>query len=145
MGFFKRRDKPTGKKMEVQVYSGSEWLRVKGESNYQRELEAIAGPKTEEGYDLPIVGVLMREPDNQYDPNAIAVYAASPRTGHALKVGYVNRDDAAAMAPGLDRLNAQGETVGLEGRIRGGWLRDDGDEGHFGIWLLYDPADFGIK
>ena len=88
--------------------------------------------------------VVVREPDNQYDRNAIAVHAVSPRTGKAQNVGYVVKEMAAKLAPVLDKKKAAGETVGLEGHIRGGWLRSDGDEGHYGISLLYDPSDFGL-
>lgn len=137
---FKKR-KPS--ETTVQIYGGSEWLEVKGEAAHQSVLESIAGPKTEEGYDLAVEVVLIREPDNEYDKSAIAVHAVSPQTGEARKVGYVAKETAAKMAPALDKINAAGETVGLEGYIRGGWIRD-GDEGHYGIWLLYDPSDFGL-
>ncbi len=131
MALFKRR-KPSSK-TTVQIYSGSEWLEVKGEASYQPTLEAIAGPKTEEGYNLPVEAVLIREPDNQYDPFAIAVHAVSPRTEQALKVGYVSKEMAARLAPVLDKKGAAGETVGLEGHIRGGLVRSDCDECHYGI------------
>jgi len=62
-----------------------------------------------------------------------------------MMVGYINRSDAARLAPGIDQKNAAGEQVGMVGQVRGGWDRGDGDTGHFGIWLLYDPADFGME
>ena len=46
------------------------------------------------------------------------------------------------MAPILDTKNGEGEQVGLVGRIRGGRDRGDGDTGHYGIWLVNDPAEF---
>jgi hypothetical protein len=143
MGLFKRRP-PSPFTVSVQIYTGSEWLEVKGESAFQTVLESIAGPKCEDGYNLPVDVVLIREPDNQYDPNAIAVYATDPRTNQAAKVGFVVKPLAEKLAPVLDEKNAAGETVGMEGYIRGGWQRGNGDEGHYGIWLLYDPVDFGI-
>jgi hypothetical protein len=126
----------------VQVYSGHEWLEVKGESQYQDALSSIAGPKVEDGYNLPVDCVLVREPNNEYDSNAIAVYAANPKTGAAVKVGHINRESCLTMAPILDAKNGEGEQVGLVGHIRGGWDRGAGDTGHYGIWLLSDPADF---
>lgn len=140
IALFKRRRSVT-----AQIYGGDTGLEVKGESHYQSVLEAIAGPKTEDGYDPPVDVVLIREPDNTYDPLAIAVHAVSPQLGQAIKVGYVAKEVAARMSPALDAKNAAGETVGLLGRIRGGWLRSDGDEGHYGIWLMYDPSDFGLE
>jgi hypothetical protein len=85
---------------------------------------------------------LVREPNNEYHSNAIAVYAANPKTGAAVRVGHINRESCLTMAPILDTKNGEGEQVGLVGRIRGGWDRGDGDTGHYGIWLVYDPADF---
>lgn len=44
--------------------------------------------------------LLVREPDNEHDANAIAVY------GHSRKVGHVSAARAAALAPLLDQLTA---------------------------------------
>ena len=41
---------------------------------------------------------LEREPTNQYDPNAIAVWNAA----HTLQAGYIPRDDAKRLAKKLD-------------------------------------------
>jgi hypothetical protein len=43
--------------------------------------------------------MLEREPSNQYDPNAIAVWNAA----RTLQAGYIPRDDAARLAKKLDR------------------------------------------
>lgn len=115
-------------------------LEVKGEASYQGALAAIAGPKTEEGYSLPVTAVLHREPENRYDPNAIAVHVNDARDKPRL-VGYVNRTDAERLAPAIDRMNRDGKIVGMRGTIVGGWRRGD-DVGHYGIWLSYNPADF---
>lgn len=143
MGLFrKRRARESQDDLVVQVYSGHEWLEVKGESHYQDALASIAGPKTKDGYDLPVDCVLVREPENPYDPNAIAVFATDPSTGRSVMVGHINRESCITMAPVLDAKSGEGEQVGLVGHILGGWDRGDGDTGHYGIWLLYDPADF---
>lgn len=52
-------------------------------------------PEREKGIKVRLV----REPDNEYDPNAIAVW--SDKHGH---VGYVNRKAAAEIAPIIDRM-----------------------------------------
>jgi hypothetical protein len=146
MGFFKRRaSDPDPAFQTATLYSGTEWLEVKGEASYQGVLESIAGPKNPEGYNFLVQAVLVREPDNPYDSSAIAVYAMSPRDATAVKVGHIPRDKAALLTPAIERKNAEGRHVALEGYIRGGWLRPGGDEGKYGIWLLYDPADFGLK
>jgi HIRAN domain-containing protein len=43
--------------------------------------------------------MLEREPSNQYDPNAIAVWNAA----RTLQAGYIPRDDAARLAKKLDK------------------------------------------
>jgi hypothetical protein len=141
VALFKRKPKTSGG-ANVKVLTGDQWLEVKGESRYQRELESIAGPPTGEGHNIPIVSLLVREPDNPADRNAIAVHAVRPSDNQPIIVGYVNRDDAARMAPALDRMNRQGRAVGLDGLIRGGWDSGGGDTGFYGISLRYDPADF---
>lgn len=138
--FKKRKSVPTT--LKVTVYSGEKRLEVRGEVYYQDALAQLAGPKTEDGYDLPVDCVLIREPDNEFDANAIAVYAAQAHTDKAVMVGHVNRVAAVVWAPVIDAKNAAGEQVGLVGRIRGGWERGDGDSGYYGITLFYDPADF---
>ena len=143
MSLFRRQ--PKAQTMTVTMYDGSSWLEVKGESSLQQVLETIAGGRTEDGQNLPVNCVLIRERDNEYDPNAIKVFATDPLTNQAMMVGYINRSDAARLAPGIDQKNAAGEQVGMVGQVRGGWDRGDGDTGHFGIWLLYDPADFGME
>jgi len=143
MPLFSKRSKKQSRQVEVTVFTGEVPLEVKGEASYQKALELIAGPKTDSGHSHDCVGVLVREPKNPYDQNAIAVHAEDGR-GNAILVGYVNRADAARLAPAIDRLNAAGTQVAMEATIIGGWDRGDGDEGHYGIWLRYDPTDFGL-
>ena len=57
--------------------------------------------------------LLMREPQNRADPNAVAVY------GHGRKVGYVSTAKAAGLAPLLDRLAADAYRVGGAGAEQG--------------------------
>lgn len=148
MALFRRKAaaRTASYEVSVRVYTGDVPLDVKGESHYQDNLATIAGPKTEDGYNLPVNAVLVREPDNEYDTNAIAVYATT-RDGQqsARHVGYVAAEVAEDLAPILDRKRREGETVALEGHIRGGWDRGGGDTGHYGIALTFDPEDFGMK
>ncbi len=146
MSLFKRRQPaaPVAQELTVTVYDGTEEIEVKGEASYQARLEAICGGKSKGGHNLQVNTVLVREPDNPNDENAIQVYATDPKTNQAVMVGWVNRDTAEELAPAIDEKNRAGEVVGLVGRIRGGWDRGGGQEGHFGIWLLFDPTDFGM-
>jgi hypothetical protein len=110
-------------------------VAIVGEGSYQRDLEEIAGGKKEEGVNLLVLAALVPEPDNPYDRNAIAVQI-DERT-----VGYLDREKALAYQPVAKRLrelNAIGLCIG---RIRGGWRRPGGDEGHFGVVIHLAPPD----
>jgi hypothetical protein len=82
--------------------------------------------------------VLVVEPDNLQDPNAISVWI------DGAKVGYLCRDDARAYRPGLLALEARhGARISLAALVVGGGIRQDG-RGLLGVWLSHDPADFGL-
>lgn len=62
-----------------------------------------------------------------------------------LKVGHLSRDDARRYRPGLLALyEAHSKPVALSGVIVGGGMREDGP-GRLGVFLRYDPADFGLS
>jgi hypothetical protein len=82
--------------------------------------------------------VLVPEPTNPYDPNAVAVHVQ----GHA--VGYLARATAQQYLPGLHHaMSAHGAHIALTGVIVGGGHYADGP-GRLGVWLEHDPADFGM-
>jgi hypothetical protein len=87
----------------------------------------------------PILAVLLPEPQNPYDTNAVRVLI------EGSLVGYLSRDDAEAYLPGLLRNIAFCATgqIGLNGTIFGGGPRRDGI-GFLGVFLDHNPADFGI-
>lgn len=63
--------------------------------------------------DEPLAAVLIREPDNEHDPNAIAVHvpALGDEWGH---IGYLMRPVAERLAPALDSGETwQGEVVSV--------------------------------
>lgn len=99
------------------------WLDVVGESHYQRELEEIAGGRTEDGVDLSVDAELVPQDDNPHDQNAVAVQV------NGTIVGFLPREQAAAY-----RCAGRGrEKHGA--RIVGGWYRGRDDRGHFGVKL----------
>jgi hypothetical protein len=102
---------------------------VVGESHYQDALTDIVGGKRPESVRIPIQATLVLEPDNPYDPNAVAVYIAG------RKVGYLPRPAAEAFAPVGRRLAEQQQVGSCSATITGGWDRGDGDTGHFGVSL----------
>ncbi len=125
--------------IQATVFPGDETLEVVGESQYQDALWEIAGGIRRDPVRHPADAVLLPEPDNPYDPNAIRVLI------DGRVVGYLSRDDAAVYLPGLRRLMASCDSgyVALEGQIVGGGSRGDGI-GSLGVFLDHDPTDFGI-
>lgn len=144
MGFLKRLLDPGDRKtdhgtagrpswmkagMTASLFEGSELLEVKGESFYQDEIRHLVRSQGRE-----ITAILVPEPRNQYDPNAVAVWVAG------LKVGHLSREDAADYQQAIARLmEEQGQPIALSGRIFGGGT----DKPSLGVWLYHDPADFG--
>lgn len=110
---------------------------VAGEGHRQDELAAIAGPKGPEGKWVERTAHLRPEPDNQYDPNAIAVDI------DGRHVGYLPRDTAAGYGKLVRRaIDTHGHaTCGAV--INGGWRASATDEGHYGVNLYfgYRPAN----
>lgn len=80
--------------------------------------------------------LLKPEPQNPFDPNAIAVYVA--RTPDVEHVGYVPREVAAEIAPHLE-----GESLlGRVSQVTGGFVKFDGSQASFGLRVLVEiPTD----
>jgi len=101
--------------------------KVVGTSHYQDVLEEIVGGKTEECSHFQCHAILLAEPTNAYDRNAVAVSV------NGKLVGYISSQDDVEM---VHALHAAGLGAGqCEAKIVGGWLREDGDEGSFGVRL----------
>ena len=123
--------------MSINVYEGSDTLEVVGESHRQDNLWTIVGaPRTSQSIRHRTLAVLVPETGNQYDDNAIAVWAMG------VQVGYLSRENAQSYRPGLDRL-AQASPVALRATIVGGGHGDN--LALLGIFLDHDPADFGLE
>jgi hypothetical protein len=120
------------------LLDGHDDLEVVGELAYQDVLWRLCGGTTGDRIRCDIVAVLVPEPTNPHDVNAITVQI----DGHV--VGYLARATAQEYLPGLQRLmSALGGYVALRGVIVGGGYYDDGP-GRLGVWLDHDPADFGV-
>lgn len=121
------------------VLGGEDDLEVVGESAYQDALWRLSGRTLGETVRQEVIAVLVPEPANPYDPNAIAVRIAGQR------VGYLSRATAREYLPGLKRLmTSRRGYVALRGVIVGGGYYPDGP-GRLGVWLEHDPADFGVQ
>lgn len=150
MAWFKnmfRKDAPTDDptpavpqpaQRETIVFGGAEQIEVVGESHYQDQLRRIAGDESTR-VRLTTTATLLAENDNPYDSNAVSVWIAGS------KVGHLSRNDAASLRPGLLRLvKEHQQPIALPAVIVGGGSRNDGSPAAFGVWLSYDPADFGL-
>jgi predicted Zn-ribbon and HTH transcriptional regulator len=141
---FGRAARPDGdgryaKPSAVVVLQGLDTLEVVGESQYQDDLWRLVGGVTAERVRCAATAVLVPEPDNPYDSNAVKVVI----DGHL--VGYLARHDAALYLPGLRQLMARHSCqIALTGHIVGGGQRDDG-LGMLGVFLDHNPADFGLR
>ena len=129
----------TAHSVSAQVFGGDDDLEVVGEATYQDALWTICRGAPGDRVRQAIVAILVPEPQNPYDVNAIAVHVSG------FCVGYLARDVAAAYARGLGELMSQcGNYVALRGVIVGGGYYDDGP-GRLGVWLEHDSRDFGLE
>lgn len=124
---------------EVTMFDGHDSLAVVGESHYQdaiwRDIGGQAGVKVQ----AESIAYLVPEPENPHDRHAVAVLL---RSG---KAGYLARDDAREIGPGLRALISRHRThIGLRCSIIGGGPNPDGTSRSLGVWLFYDPTDFGL-
>jgi hypothetical protein len=118
-------------------------VAVVGESAYQGTLDRIGGGRTINGCrETDHTAVLVPEPTNRYDGNAVRVvvipWGASNGSG---LVGYLSREDAVAYRPLIDRLADVGRLVACAASLIGGWDRGGDDRGHIGVLLHIDTPE----
>ena len=124
--------------MTARLLDGDDDLEIVGEASYQDALWALCGGSPGDDVRHGIVAVLVPEPENPHDQNAISVRV------EGRIVGYLPRQVAAGYIPGLRRLMSSLDAhVALRGVIVGGGYRGGGP-GKLGVWLSHDPAHFGI-
>ena len=112
-------------------------LGVVGESFYQEALELVTGGRCfGVSFDdhLPVTAVLVPEPENPYDPNAVRIDVL---TGDkSLKVGYLARENVERYQPFLLELQEEGRIGTCPARICGG-----GPDRSYGIYLHVAPPE----
>lgn len=107
-------------------------LEVVGESHYQRALASIVGGKARFGVSFPCTALLVPEPENPHDVNAVRVEI------QGKKVGYIAREGTSAARRLINR-RGDGRSLAVNAEIVGGW--DDGTStGHFGVQLRLDEV-----
>lgn len=111
----------------IQWREGSFPVDVKGESNYQENLISICGEYRRDSSEFRTEAVLVREPTNPYDPNAIQVKI------DGLLVGYVARAQAEKLSEefAFHKISE----ARAKAKIRGGWRTNQHDVGAYGVKL----------
>lgn len=108
-----------------------------GESNYQDALwRAVRSEQpTERGYRLLTTAVLLPEPSNLYDENAVQVLI------HGELGGYLSREDAVGYGPLVASHTHGPRVAACNALILGGFLQG-GRRASLGIWLdLPEPGE----
>jgi hypothetical protein len=123
----------------VCLLGGHEDLEVVGELARQDVLWRLCSGTIGDRVRHHIVAVLVPEPTNPHDANAISVQI------EGQIIGYLPRATAQEYLQGLQRLmSTRGGYVALRGVIVGGGYYNDGP-GRLGVWLDHDPADFAVQ
>lgn len=114
----------------LQVAPGRSFPRaVAGEGAYQDALSDLAGGKQPGGHEIVCAAVLIPEPENPHDANAVRVAI------HRRTVGYLSREDAARYVAQLSAAGHGGQPVTVRAKIVGGWRESARDQGDFGVYL----------
>jgi hypothetical protein len=90
-------------------------IAVVGESRRQVALRELAGDRRKRGEEVTFTALLIPEPDNPVDPNAIKVHING-----GAHVGYLSADDAVSYKAVADALTASGRTGACRARLIGG-------------------------
>jgi hypothetical protein len=116
---------------------GRSRVDVVGEGSYQGTLEQIGGGKTIDGMrNRDHTALLIPEPTNPYDPNAVRVVLVPSTPGvPAGRIGYLSREDAVIYRPVIDHLAARGKVMAARASLHGGWDRGRDDRGSIGVVL----------
>jgi len=118
----------------VVTLSGADEVRVVGDAIHQDVLLDLTGGRRHYGgVRMETVAHLVPEPSNADDPAAVAV------TIDGRSVGYLSRSDAARYRQEIAAAIERSGEAGCRATIVGGWEREHGDIGYFGVRLRLGP------
>lgn len=83
------------------------------------------------------VVLLMLEPENKYDPNAIAVWVYYGNGNGLRQIGYIPREIAAEIAPAIEGESLLGKVF----EITGGFEKRDGSYASYGCIITVEIPD----
>lgn len=115
--------------------TGSCDFNVVGESNYQRDLQRLAGDHGDKRCRKSCTATLVLEDNNEHDNKAVRIDV--DRT----PVGYLSRDDARRYRRRLGSKGLTGKTMTCKARIGGGQMLENGQRASYGVWLDLKPFD----
>ena len=134
--------------MNVQVVlfdPAAKMVQVVGEGSYQGTLERLAGGRTVDGgRDRDHKALLLPEPTNPYDPNAVRVVVVTA-DGTGATIGYLSRENAVSYRPVIDRVARIGKVAACLASVSGGWDRGTDDRGNFGVRLSVGTPEALMK
>jgi hypothetical protein len=138
MGLFKRRKQTGLTQIETLVFEAeesTELVAAVGESHYQDAPRTLCGTQAWEDVRFDCTAVLVPEPSNPHDPNAIMVQV------DARLVGYLSRYDAVSYSALIQ--GAMPRLIQCQARIAG---RGPGaDTSNLGVFLRLPPPDYKIE
>lgn len=102
---------------------------VVGESHYQAALSQLCGGHSRGGHELECTALLIPDPNNPHDSNAVKV------TIRGMHVGYLAKEQAIRLGDQTTGVGRPGASVAAAAVIKGGWRTNQHDEGHFGVKL----------
>jgi hypothetical protein len=103
---------------------------VYGESHFQEHLEYVAGGRLQYGVKKKCIAILVPEPNNHYDKNAVRVDIKGK------PVGYLPNSKAKEYHEKLNEAGAAGQPVEVYAKIVGGWAETEyKEQGSFGVKL----------
>jgi hypothetical protein len=108
--------------------NGYREVEVVGESNYQAQLTRIVGNPNDDGVDVPCLALLVPEPTNPYDRNAVRVDIDGGT------VGYLARQDAVLFKQRLDSHGLSDATTSAPAVVLGGRKIEVGRT-QYCVWL----------
>lgn len=114
-----------GRSRPAEFARGRGWtIPVVGESHYQSEIGGQYRANGGTEHDLKVTAVLMPEPSNPHDANAVAVLVGGQT------VGYLPRDLAAEYGSSVGPV-----TGWCSAKIIGGFVFEDGTRASYGVKL----------
>jgi hypothetical protein len=107
-------------------------MAIVGESYYGLEIKRIAGTRLDRGEEVVFAVALQREPDNEYDPNAVAVIGP-----YGKKIGHLSREYAIEYKAVFQLLESRRLTATCSAKMFGG----KSHKKNIGVWLDIETAE----